>query len=559
MKSNTIQPLISHFYHWEKEKADEVFLRQPYGRTWKELTWRQAGAEARRIASALQDMGLGHGDHIGIYSKNCYHWILADLAIMMIGAVSVPFYASLPRQQLAQVVELSDIKAIFVGKLDKWGDRAEAIPEGVQLIRFPHYEGNAPVELGRAWDELLAKYEPIVGEPAPHIDDLWTIKFTSGTTGTPKGVMHVHRSPVQTMITEYETDFIGLSRIDHIKCFSFLPLNHVGERMGVEVPCLYAGGTISFAENLDTFVDNLKDTQPTLFFAVPRIWTKFYQGVIAKLPQKRLELLLRIPVVSGLVKKKILNELGLGAVQIAATGAAITPEYLKKWYSKLGIHLIEAYGMTEVCGSMTNSPMQDAPPDSVGVPVPNGDVRIDLDTSEILMSSPYMMKGYYKNPEKTAEVLKDGWLHSGDRGTIDERGFVRVIGRVKDAFKTSKGSYITPNPMEEIIANNPYVEQCCVAGLGIPQPICIVNLSEAAKTADKQAVATSLEESRQLLNHDLANYQKVSTIIIDEDIWSESNKLLTPTMKVRRGALDEKYGKHYLAWNDAKESILWKA
>ena len=239
------------------------------------------------------------------------------------------------------------------------------------------------------------------------------------------------------------------------KYFSFLPLNHVAERMGVMVPCLYAGGSMTFAESLETFAANIQEAQPTVLFAVPRIWTKFYHGVMAKMPQKKLDRLLKIPIVSGIIKKKIRTALGLRDAKIVATGAAITPEYLKKWYRSLGLHLIEAYGMTEVCGSITNSPELHAPADSVGRAIPAGEVKIHAETSEILMKTPYMMKGYYKDPEKTAEVLIDGWMHSGDRGTIDENGFVRVIGRVKDAFKTSKGSYVTPNPMDCLLYTSP--------------------------------------------------------------------------------------------------------
>ncbi len=342
-----------------------------------------------------------------------------------------------------------------------------------------------------------------------------------------------------------------------INFFSFLPLNHVGERIGVETSAFGAGGPISFAENLNTFAKNLQDTQPTLFFAVPRIWTKFYLGVMAKMPQKKLDFLMKIPFVSGVVKKKLLQGLGMSDAKVVATGAAITPAYIKGWYKKLGIHLIEAYGMTEVCGSITNSPMLDAPADSVGKAIPNGEVKIHPETGEILMKTDYMMTGYYKNPEKTAEVLIDGWMYSGDRGTIDEQGFVRVIGRVKDAFKTSKGSYITPNPLEEVLGKNDYIEQVCVVGLGIPQPIAIANLSEIGLEADKATLKASLEQSLKELNDTLANFQRVSTIIIDQTIWNESNGLLTPTLKVRRGALDDTYGNSYESWHEQKEKVLW--
>lgn len=552
-----ISTVIEKFYHWESTTPDKVFLRQPKGDTWKTITYKEAGVEARKITTALRQLGLQKGDHIGIYSKNCYHWILADLAIMMGGYISVPLYASLPKQQLSEVIQLGDIKAIFLGKLESWGDKSEAIPDDVIPIKFPHYGGNAEVTVGHQWDELVKKNDPISEDFIPNLDDLWTIKFTSGTTGTPKGVMHPHRNPSAIMVDEMKTNWIGLKNIKEPKYFSFLPLNHVAERLAVEVPCIWSGGTISFAESLETFAKNLQETQPTTLFAVPRIWTKFYLGVTAKMPPKKLNRLLKIPIVSGMVKKKLLTALGLSNVKIAATGAAITPAFIKDFYKKLDIHLIEAYGMTEVCGSMTNGVDPSWPADAVGRAIPGGEVKIDEETGEILMSSPYMMTGYYKNPEKTAEVLIDGWMHSGDRGTIDKDGNVRVIGRVKDAFKTSKGSYVTPNPLEEVMMKNEYIEQVCVAGLGIPQPIALVNLSEIGKASDKAEVESSVRSTVESLNKTRAKFEKISTIIIQEDDWSVDNELLTPTLKVRRGKIDDCYSQEYLNWHEASSDVIW--
>jgi len=554
---NETKPLIEYFYHWENTTPDKIFLRQPFGDSWKTLTFKEAGQEARKITAALQAKGLQVGDHIGIYSKNCYHWILADLAIMMGKFVSVPYYASLTKDQLHTVIIKSDIKLIFIGKLDKWGDRDEAIPANVEVIRFPEYKGNVTTTKGEQWNDLLAKHDPIQGNPSPKLDDLWTILFTSGTTGSPKGVMHIHKTAAEIMTNEVKTNWIGLQNLKQHKYFSFLPLNHVGERIGLELPSLFFGGMVSFAESLDSFANNLQNTQPSVLFAVPRIWTKFYLGVSAKIPPKKLNRLLKIPIVSGMVKKKILTTLGLSEAEVVATGAAITPEFLKNWYKKLGLHLIEAYGMTEVCGSFTNGTDVNSPADSVGKVVPGCEVRIHEDTGEILMKSPYMMKGYYKDEEKTKEVLIDGWLHSGDKGRVDKDGFLYVVGRVKDAFKTSKGSYITPNPMEEVFAKNDFIEQCCIAGLGCPQPICLINLSEIGTAADKAEVEASLLEALKELNATVANYEKISTIIIPEETWSIDNDMLTPTLKVKRGKIDECYQKQYEQWHEQEHKIIW--
>jgi len=552
-----VKSIIQAFYHWEQETPDSVFLRQPEGDRWHTLSFAQAGQEARKIASYLAACGLRPGDHVGILSKNCYHWVLADLAIMMGGYVSVPYYASLPKAQLEEVVELSDVKLIFIGKLDSWGDRKEAVSDQVKVVKFPQYANNAVIDIGVDWNDITAQSQPLDTFFSPKPDDLWTIKFTSGTTGKPKGVMHLHGTPIRMMQDEKESGWMGFFDLPEVRCISFLPLNHVGERVAVEVPAIYCGGSISFSESLEAFPKNLRDIQPTLIFAVPRIWTKFYSGVIAKVSPKKLDLLLRMPLVSKLVKRKLKTQMGMRDLKIAATGAAITPAFIKDFFGKLDIHLIEAYGMTEVCGSMCNSPDRDTPHGSVGQAIPHGEVKIDPKTQEVLMKTPYIMHGYYKDQQKTDEVLVDGWMHSGDRGAIDENGYVQIIGRVNDAFKTAKGSFITPNPMEEELSKNDYVEQVCVAGLGLTQPIAMVNLSEVGLAASKPNINESLTTSLETLNSQRAKHEHISTIIVCIEPWTEKNRLLTPTLKVKRGEVDERYRSCYSDWHGAPETVVW--
>lgn len=549
---------LDDFLHWEKTTPDAVFLRQPYGREWRTWTYAEAGIIARRMVGALRGLGLRKGDHIGILSKNCCHWILADLAIMMGGYVSVPFYASTPKASLADLLRRSDVKALFIGKLEQWGDKSEAIPEGVTCIRFPHYGGNAQVDIGHDWDTLLAGHEPVQDIHKPGLDELWTILFTSGTTGSPKGVMHRYRTPALIIRGERLTNFIGIFQVPHQKYFSFLPLNHVGERIGVEVSCLASGGTISFGESIDTFIFNLQDTQPTMLFAVPRIWTKFHQGVLARMPEKRLNLLLSLPVISGIVRNKIRTGLGMRDVRTVATGAAITPKHIKRFFHKLGIHLIESYGMTEACGSISNGVDPDTPENSVGRVVPFCEVRIDPSNGEILMRTPHAMMGYYKEPEMTAQVLRDGWIHSGDKGYMDERGYLHLTGRINDAFKTAKGQFIVPNPIEERLSTCPHIEQVCLVGMTCPQPIALVNLNAEALKAERAGIQAELVEHLAKVNTGCANHERVSTIVITQETWSEDNQLLTPTLKVRRERIDARYADHYLRWHEEPSSVIWE-
>ncbi len=561
MKSihENLRTLPGLFYDWEKNTPNNVFLRQPKGDTWTTYTYKEVGEKARRLVTAMRGMGLKKGDHIALISKNCAHWIIADLAIMMGGYVSVPLYASLAGDQLSLVLKKSDSKAIFVGKLDEWDKKSKGLIEGIKVMRFPDYPGNAKVTQGVAWEEML-KSDPMEGYPEPDIESLWTILFTSGTTGTPKGVMHSYKNAALLNNNEEINSVMGtLEDGPNTRLFSFLPLNHIAERVAIELSGIGSGGSISFADTLDTFAKNLADTRPTFFFAVPRIWTKFQLGVLSKMPQKRLDLLLKIPIVSGVIKKKLLTALGLDQAKTCLTGASITPESLKQWYRKLGLNLREVYGMTENAGGFTMMPANKHKPNTVGKPLPNAEGKIHEETGEILMKMPWMMTGYYNEPELTAKTLVDGWLHTGDKGKFDDEGFLKIVGRVKDAFKTTKGKFIVPTIIEDHFSDNDFIEQVCVAGLGIPQPVALICLSEIGLKADKAKVTENLQSEIKRINSQLHNHERISTIVVANEPWSPENQLLTPTLKIRRGAINETYGEKIGKWHEEKEAVIWEA
>ena len=553
-----LQTIPGLFYNWEKSTPNNIFLRQPVGDTWNTYTFKEVGDQARRIVTAMRGLGLEKGDHIALISKNCAHWIIADLAIMMGGYVSVPLYASLASDQLTLVLEKSDAKAIFVGKLDEWERKSKGLIDGMPVMRFPDYLNSATVTQGVAWEDML-KNEPMEGEPEPDIDSLWTILFTSGTTGTPKGVMHTYKTAGLLNNNELKHDILKtLSLGSETRLFSFLPLNHIAERAAVELSGFGSGGSISFADTLDTFAKNLAETRPTFFFAVPRIWTKFQLGILSKMPQKKLDMLLKIPIVSGIIKKKLKKALGLDAAKVCLTGASITPESLKQWYRKLGINLREVYGMTENAGGFTMMPENGHKANTVGKPLPNAEGRIVPETGEILMKMPWMMTGYYKEPELTAETLVDGWLHTGDKGVFDDNGYLKIIGRVKDAFKTTKGKFIVPTIIEDHFSDNDFIEQVCVAGLGIPQPVALVCLSEIGLKEEKTKVTENFQSEIKRINGQLHNHERISTIIVANEPWSPENKLLTPTLKIRRGAINETYGEKIGTWHERAEKVIWE-
>jgi len=555
---DTAKTLLDYFYEFEKSKANEVYLRQPINGNWKTYTWAEVGNQVRRMATALKAMDLPPKTHIGILSKNCAHWIMADLAIMMSGNVSVPFYATLTAENLKEVSELSHIKVMFVGKLETWEQQQTGVSSEVKCISFPHLPGNSKITGYPTWDELIAQHEPMTTEYYPALDELFTIKYTSGTTGTPKGVMLTYGSIAQLLETERQTNMLKLFEGDEHRYFSYLPLNHIAERNIVEAASLATGGSISFVESQETFIQNLQETRPNIFLAVPRIWTKLHLGLLTKMPQSRLNLLLKIPIINNVIRKKIKTGLGLDQAKILLTGAAPMPIHLLNWYKKLDITIQEVYGMTENCAGCTLMPADGIKPGTVGKPLGNVQIRIDEETGEVQMKAPWNMIGYYDAEEKTKEVLRDGWVHTGDQGEITKDGYLKLTGRVKDTFKTTKGEYIVPAPIEWKFAKNEYIEQICIVGLGIPQPIALVNLSEIGQAADKAEVTASFNEMLETINPTMESYNRVKKIIIMSELWSVENDILTPTLKIKRNVLDKLYRDQFHDWFAEADAVLWK-
>ncbi|TNC82989.1 MAG: AMP-dependent synthetase [Oleiphilus sp.] len=548
---------IDIFYEREKLHPNKVYLRQPFGDSWQEYTWSEVGQMARKLVTAMREMGLQQGDHVGLLSKNCMQWIVADLAILMGGYVSVPFYPTLPAKELEEVIGLSGIKALFVGKLEQWESQRSGVPSGLRTIAFPHYEGNSKVRGEFDWDTIMTECAPAEEVHSPQLDEVFTIIYTSGTTGTPKGVMIDYEGPRLIMQHERETPVYGVYQNVAERIISYLPLNHIAERVLSEFMPIVAGSTVSFTESLDKFADNLQSVKPTLFFAVPRIWTKFQQAILAKLPQRKLDLLLKIPIVSGLIKHKIKAGLGLDEVRLATSGAAPMSASLIEWFAKLDIHIQEVYGATEVCGGVTFNPVDDIAPGTVGRPVPGVEVKLDPETDEILIKTPWVMKGYYQSPEKTEEVLQDGYYHTGDTGRLDQEGRLIVTGRIKDTFKTAKGKFVLPVPIEHEISRHEFVEQVMVTGIGLVQPLALVCLSENTLNLPRDELAAELGKLLGDLNHQLDSYSKLSHIVVFRELWAEDSGFFTPTLKIKRHIVDQHFRDKYAEWTQSKIRIVW--
>jgi long-subunit acyl-CoA synthetase (AMP-forming) len=547
------QSNLDNFLHWAKHTPKNLYLRQPIEDRYLDYSFERSASEVKKIAQFIHNNLKDGPRHVGIMSKNSAHWILSDLAIAAADAISVPFYATLTKDQLNQVLVHSDCQLLIVGKLDHWDNIKDGIPEHILQIHTPE----SSEKTGYQWTELLQNTTEIQSTPTPSPSDISTIVYTSGTTGMPKGVM-INNGGIEAGINMARK--IALLDTPGTRFISYLPLCHIAERNFVEFAATAAGGTIHFVENLDTFSRNLASARPTHFLAVPRIWAKFQEGILLKIGgQKKLDLLLRIPILNKLIRKKIQKGLGLDQNILAVTGAApITPELLT-WFQKLGIFIQEAYGMTENMGLNTLMPREKIKLGTVGKIHFDCETRIDSETQEIQMRAPYLSSGYYKEPKLTKELFtKDGWLKTGDQGRLDEENFLSIVGRVKDNFKTAKGHYVAPAPIENKLNTHEYIEQVCVVGVNLPQPIALVVLSAHAKSKEPSEINQTLLELKQDINPILKNYEHLKKMIVVKEDWTIENECLTPTMKIKRPSIEKKYEANFESWYTSEETIIYE-
>ncbi len=396
------------------------------------------------------------------------------------------------------------------------------------------------------------------GTPIPDMDSLITIIYTSGTTGMPKGVMHKYSAISSAASWAFDELKSELLNDGSERFFSYLPLSHIAERVIVEMGGLYSGSMISFAESIEDFPKNLADTKPTVFLSVPRLWSVFQSKILEKMPQNKLNILLKIPIINGIVKNKIKSGLGLQHAKLCFTGAAPLAAATMKWYDTIGIEIFEAYGMTENGAYSHINRKGRRKIGSVGRAWDNVEHKIGED-EEILVKSAANMKGYYKEPEKTAESFtSDGFLKTGDQGKIDSDGYLFITGRVKDIFKTDKGKYVAPAPIELAMSSNTDIEQVCLVGLNLIQPIALVVLSEEARTKPKDEVSARLEKTLKEINPTLDKHEKTKKFVVVKEAWTVENEILTPTLKIKRSKVDRKYKDSYQDWYNAPDTVVWE-
>jgi long-subunit acyl-CoA synthetase (AMP-forming) len=544
-QESVVSPLTM-LYKWEKEQPDILYMTQPIGDTELTFTWHETAQEVRKVAAALLAKNYPKGSRIAVLSKNCAHWMIVDLGIMMAGHISVPIFATAGQETISYVLEHAGCSLIFVGKLDNTEAQEIAVPASIEKIGFPY-----PGAVGASWEQFT-DIEPLSESPLPDMNEIMTVIYTSGSTGQPKGVVHTY----QTICWAACNSLSALSVNEDDRIVSYLPLAHITERVLVELASFYSRMQIRFVESLATFTRDVKACQPTLFISVPRLWTKFQLGVLAKLPQKKLSFLLSIPFVGKKIAKKIRNEMGFGSARLWASGSAPLAPATIEWFHTIGVDICEGWGMTENSAYGTGSvPFKADKIGCIGKAYDGVELRIAED-GEIQVSSPCNMVGYYKEPEKTAGVFtNDGFLRTGDKGVIDAEGYVKITGRLKDIFKTEKGKYVAPAPIEAKLMENPIVEQVCVTGTNLPQPIALLVLSEQAREHNKIGIVESLRETLTKVNNSLESHQKLDRIVIFNEEWSIENDLLTPTLKVKRHVIEDKFKSIILA--NHKKDIVW--
>mmetsp|Transcript_29275 Transcript_29275/g.49930 ORF Transcript_29275/g.49930 Transcript_29275/m.49930 type:complete len:567 (-) Transcript_29275:139-1839(-) len=537
---------------------DKTFLTQPMGGDEVlNVTFSEFLSESKKMAAYIESLNLPAPSQIAIMSKNCVWWLMADLAIMMSGHCAVPIYPTLTAETVKYTLEHSESKLLFVGKLDThpWNEMKKGIPADMSCVSFPICPSDVSYD---KWADLIGKSEEIKEVKKRTPEEMATIIYTSGSTGVPKGVMLSFKNLTDTTF--------GLINTTHAtendRYLSYLPISHGMERWVGECVPFISGMHVFYAESLTTFVQDLNRCQPTLFLSVPRLWTKFQLGVFKKMPPEKLQKLLKIPIISFLVKKKLLKALGLNHVRYAGSGSAPLPPDLLAWYRSLGLELLEGYGMTENFNYSHMSQPGRGRVGYVGEPSEGVEQRIAAD-GEIQVKSPGMMMGYFKNEEATKETItEDGWLRTGDKGELDDAGRLKITGRTKEIFKTSKGKYVAPAPIENEYISNIRIELACVGGRGHQAANAILMLSEdakkeAAESGGKDAIEKELEELIKKVNSGLDDHEKLQFVAVVNDVWEPENGFLTPTNKIKRARIEEEYNPLMEEWYNSKKKVIW--
>ncbi|HUJ88274.1 MAG TPA: AMP-binding protein, partial [Burkholderiales bacterium] len=534
--------ILDHVYEHEAAQSERVFLTQPLGGgRVADYTWAQTLDQARRMAAHLKSLDLAPGARIAMLAKNSAHFFIAELAIWIAGGTTVAIFPTETADNVRYVLQHSEASLLFVGKLDGWAQQRGAVPAGLRCIALPL----APECDGEPWDDIVARTAPLQGRPARAADDLAMLLYTSGSTGQPKGVMQSFRSITAVANGILADQMARDGGVKHdARVLSYLPLAHCFERAWVECCAFVHGRTrVYFSESLASFQADLQRARPTWFISVPRLWTKFQQAVLARMPAAQLDAALANPATAAAVGKKVLAGLGLGEVVRAGSGSAPLPPELLRWYRRLGLDLHEGYAMTEDFAYSHTGDAGEASVGTVGRPFADVQARI-ADDGEVLIKSPGRMSGYYKMPQLNAESFTDdGFFRTGDLGHYDAQGRLVLTGRKKELFKTAKGKYVAPAPIENRLNEHPMVELSLVSGPGQRAAYAVLVLDENLRPTlgdpvVRGRVETELAGLLNAVNEALASHERLQMLVVAREPWSMEAGTLTPTMKIKRARIE---------------------
>jgi long-chain acyl-CoA synthetase len=581
------------FWHGVQTRGPQVILRQKELGIWRAVTWTELGRAAREVGMGLVALGLQPGEVASIQSNTNREWVYADLGILGAGGVSNGIYPTDAAAQAEYLLADSGSVAVFVEdeeQLDKILEVRARLPRLRKIIVFD-MEGlrdfddaqvmslEALRALGADYDEKHeGVWEKRLASRRP--EDLAILVYTSGTTGKPKGAMISHRNILVT-VDGYQEAFPQGPEDERM---AFLPLCHIAERLGGQYHSIHAGAVLNFVENPETVPENVREIAPTVFTAVPRVWEKFYSGVQIRLreagalQQRAYALAIgvgykvaalkeaRKPVPAGLrfafwlarvlVLNNIRKVIGVHRTKVCVTGAAPISPDLIRWYMALGVEMYEVWGQTESCGAITSNPAGRVKPGSIGPQMAHAEVKLSPE-NELLARGPGVFMGYLNQPEKTAETLKDGWLHTGDVGKVDAEGFFYITDRMKDIIITAGGKNITPSEFENQLKFSPYITDAVVIGDRRPYLVALVMVDHEnvekfaqdhaipftnyASLCRRPEIIALIQAEIDKVNQRFARVEQVKKFRLLETKLTAEDEELTPTMKLKRKLVNEKY------------------
>ncbi len=550
---------LERIYACEQNRASELLLTQPFNGYVTTWTWASAIREVRQIAAWLKAQNWPPGSRVVILSRNSAWWLMADFAIWMAGHVSVPFFPAASGGALTGLFRHCEPVACFLGQFDNPPDYGDEVFRNVAFVTFPNFAATHNPQGSIAWSEIVRAQNPLAGKPVRNKMDVATIIYTSGTTGQPKGAMHTFQG--LSLMGKSMEPVIGGSNKESGRILSYLPLAHIAERAIVEMNALLVRLEIYFTENQETFLTDLERARATFFFSVPRLFIRFQQKVFEKLPEKKLKWMLALPLVGTILRKKILKRLGLNHARVVAGGGAATPVEVIRWYRKLGLNFVEGYGMTET--GITHVPLPGQYRIGfVGSASPCATTRVSPE-GEVQIAGPMNMIGYFRNRELTQQAFTgDGYFRTGDRGELDAAGRLRLVGRLKEEFKTAKGKFVVPARIEELLSLSTLFESVGIFGAGMTLPFALAVLThpkrqECADTSGRTAVEAELVAVLEQVNAQLEQHERLRFLAISFEPWTAQNGFLTPTLKVRRTALEQRFSAEFKAWERQGSKVVW--